>query len=43
MTKEEYKSNSAPTINHFMKSYCFDKMNTWTGKIAPERHRYMDF
>jgi uncharacterized protein len=45
MTKEEYKSNSAPTINHFYEKLLLlkDKMNTVTGKkIALERHRYME-
>jgi uncharacterized protein len=38
MTKDEYKNNEAPTINHF-----YDKMNTQTGKqIAQDRHRYME-
>ena len=45
MTKEEYKSNHAPTINHFYEKLLLlkDKMNTATGKkIAQERHRYME-
>jgi uncharacterized protein len=45
MTKEEYKSNNAPTINHFYEKLLLlkDKMNTVTGKkIAQERHRYME-
>ena len=44
MTKEEYKNNEAPTINHFYEKLLLlkDKMNTETGKrIAQERHRYM--
>jgi uncharacterized protein len=44
MTKEEYKNNEAPTINHFYEKLLLlkDKMNTPTGKqIAQERHRYM--
>ena len=44
MTKEEYKKNEAPTINHFYEKLLLlkDKMNTETGKqIAQERHRYM--
>jgi uncharacterized protein len=45
MTKEEYKNNEAPTINHFYEKLLLlkDKMNTKTGKqIAQERHRYME-
>jgi uncharacterized protein len=45
MTKEEYKNNEAPTINHFYEKLLLlkDKMNTDTGKqIAQERHRYME-
>lgn len=45
MTKEEYKNNSAPTINHFYEKLLLlkDKMNTITGKkIAQDRHRYME-
>ena len=45
MTKEEYKSNNAPTVNHFYEKLLLlkDKMNTLTGKkIAQERHRYME-
>jgi uncharacterized protein len=45
MTKEEYKNNEAPTINHFYEKLLLlkDKMNTETGKqIAQERHRYME-
>ncbi|HEX9150907.1 MAG TPA: HD domain-containing protein [Flavobacterium sp.] len=45
MTKEEYKNNDSPTINHFYEKLLLlkDKMNTETGKqIAKERHRYME-
>jgi uncharacterized protein len=45
MTKEEYKSSNAPTINHFYEKLLLlkDKMNTKTGKkIALERHIYME-
>ena len=45
MTKEEYKKNEAPTINHFYEKLLLlkDKMNTEKGKqIAQQRHRYME-
>ena len=45
MTKEEYKSSQAPTINHFYEKLLLlkDKMNTKSGKkIAEERHNYME-
>ncbi len=45
MTKEEYKSSAAPTLNHFYEKLLLlkDKMNTETGKqIAQERHRFME-
>ncbi|WP_090389158.1 HD domain-containing protein [Niabella drilacis] len=43
-TKEQYKNNDAPTINHFYEKLFLlkDKMNTETGKrIAEDRHRFM--
>jgi uncharacterized protein len=45
MTKNDYKSSEAPTINHFYEKLLLlkDKMNTKTGtQIAAERHKYME-
>ncbi len=45
MTKEEYKNNNAPTLNHFYEKLLLlkDKMNTNTGKfLAEHRHRFME-
>lgn len=44
MSKAEYKTSTAPTINHFYEKLLLlkDKMNTNTGKkIALERHNFM--
>ena len=45
MTKAEYKTSKAPTINHFYEKLLLlkDQMNTKTGqRIATQRHRYME-
>ena len=45
MTKEEYKTSTAPTINHFYEKLLLLKgrMNTETGKqLAAERHQFME-
>lgn len=45
MSKEEYKTSKAPTINHFYEKLLLlkDRMNTKTGqKMALDRHRYME-
>lgn len=45
MNKEQYKSSTAPTINHFYEKLLLlkERMNTTTGaKIAKERHIFME-
>ncbi|PQJ80090.1 HD domain-containing protein [Polaribacter porphyrae] len=45
MTKEEYKSSTAPTINHFYEKLLLlkERMNTETGqRIATDRHLFME-
>jgi uncharacterized protein len=44
-TKEAYKHNNDPTINHFYEKLLLlkDRMNTKTGKeLAQERHQFME-
>jgi uncharacterized protein len=44
-SKEDYKKNQAPTLNHFYEKLLLlkDKMNTATGKkIAENRHQFME-
>ncbi len=45
MSKEEYKTNNEPTLNHFYEKLLLlkDRMNTKTGKeMAENRHIYME-
>ncbi|UOB19440.1 HD domain-containing protein [Abyssalbus ytuae] len=45
MSKEEYKTSAAPSINHFYEKLLLlqDRMNTRTGKkIARARHEFME-
>lgn len=45
MTKEQYKTSTAPTINHFYEKLLLlkDNFNTATGKqIAQQRHQFME-
>lgn len=45
MTKEQYKTSTSPTINHFYEKLLLlkDRMNTQSGQeIASERHKFME-
>lgn len=45
MSKEEYKTNNEPTLNHFYEKILLlkERMNTKTGKeMAENRHMYME-
>jgi uncharacterized protein len=45
MSREEYKNNQAPTINHFYEKLLLlkERMNTETGrKLAAQRHQFME-
>jgi uncharacterized protein len=45
MSKEEYKSSTTPTLNHFYEKLLLlkDRMNTKTGKqMAKARHKVME-
>lgn len=45
MSRDEYKKNNAPTINHFYEKLLRlkDRMNTETGRrMAEQRHRFME-
>ncbi|MEO6637784.1 MAG: HD domain-containing protein [Ginsengibacter sp.] len=45
MSKDTYKKNNAPTINHFYEKLLLlkDRMNTATGKrLAEERHNFLE-
>ena len=45
MNREQYKNNTAPTINHFYEKLLLlkERMNTETGrKLAAQRHQFME-
>merc|ERR1712194_860224 len=45
MTKEEYKTSTAPTVNHFYEKLLLlkERMNTKTGlKMANKRHEFLE-